>query len=361
MRNLIYIFILAFSLSLSSCGNDEEFVIRCDIKGLGSKGVEMCYVNRDLKKALFHPVDGKVVLRGVSPQPTLVEVFTFDGELLFACVASNGDDLEVKMNSENPGVAEIKGNEVSERYSKFVIENDSILFGGDREKSNRIIAAEILSNPDRMSSAMLLATLYDARGYEMQADSLINALSARARPSGVCGCFISLVGEQVSASARGNVKSITIRANPDTLVRFIPSMQSYSLLAFSGVGRTDSLKSLFRDLNKNLHKRRFTLLEMTVTGDSASWAGAIRGDSAKWVQAWLPGGVGNPAVRNLQIPYIPFFVFVDSSGRQIYRGGSVSAVSDSVRHRLGKHYKGIDCDVVSEIPATHRLGTSGNL
>ena len=42
---------------LTGCGNDEEFLIKCDIKGLGNKGVEIFYADRGLHRASFHPAD----------------------------------------------------------------------------------------------------------------------------------------------------------------------------------------------------------------------------------------------------------------------------------------------------------------
>lgn len=333
------ILLLWLSVLLTACGSDEEFVIDCEIKGIGEKGVEMFYADRSLHKVSFHPKNDKVTLKGASVEPTLVEVFTLDGELLFSCVARNGEELEVKMDLARPGIARIKGNEDSERYNRFLADNDSLLRTGSPERINALIADEVLANPSAISSAMLLATKFNARGHELQADSLINAITPEARPVGVIGGFSELVGEQVSQSARGTVRSITLRAAPDTVVRYIPSMQSYSLLAFVGRSKADSVRTVLRDFKKKLHKKRFTELEMTVMADSASWAGSIRRDSAKWVQAWLPGGVANPAVRSLQVPYVPFFIVTDSLGHQLYRGGSVSAAADTVRERLAIYFR----------------------
>lgn len=88
----IFLLPLFLLMLLPGCGNDEEFMIKCDIRGLGNKGVEMFYVNRTLQRAAFHPSDDKVNLRGASEEPT-VEVFTIDGEWLFSCVARNGEEL----------------------------------------------------------------------------------------------------------------------------------------------------------------------------------------------------------------------------------------------------------------------------
>ncbi|MDE5953943.1 MAG: hypothetical protein K2G72_04590, partial [Duncaniella sp.] len=231
-------------VSMTSCGNDEEFVINCEIRGLGSEGVEMYYTTRSMQHSGFHPVDGKVSLRGVASEPTLVEVFTTAGEPLFMCVAQNGDELEVKMDLEKPGVIKIKGNEASEEYARFVTENDSLLRSGDVAAINRLVADEVMAHPGRVSSAMLLVTRFNARGYELKADSLVNILKPEARPSWVVGAYPGMVGEQVSSTARGKVKPITINCGllneRDTTLRYWPSNQTYSMIVVTGTGKGDS-------------------------------------------------------------------------------------------------------------------------
>ena len=153
------------------------------------------------------------------------------------------------------------------------------------------------------------------------------------------GGFAGLLGEQLTPAVRADLRSMTFRAAPDTVIRFVPSMQSYSLLAFVGRSKPDSIRRILREFQKTLDKKRFREAEFTVMSDSATWAASIRRDSAKWVQAWLPGGVAHTAVRNLQVPYVPFFIVTDSLGRQLYRGGSVSAATDTVRSRLAPYFR----------------------
>ena len=67
------------------------------------------------------------------------------------CVAQNGDELEVKMDLEKPGVIKIKGNDASEKYARFVTENDSVLKSGDVAAINALVADEVMAHPDRIS------------------------------------------------------------------------------------------------------------------------------------------------------------------------------------------------------------------
>ena len=354
MRKFNVLMIMLLVL-LTGCGNDEEFVIDCNIRGLGSEGVEMTYINRGVQRAVFHPVDGKVTLRGSSAEPVLVEVSTSDGRPLFTCIAANGDELDVKMDTDTPGKIEIKGNDASRDYSRFISANDSLLRSGDVAAVNRLVAEEVRSHPDRISSAAILVTCFNARGYELEADSLVNVLKADARPSGVVGAFPGKVGEQVSADARGPVKAITVycghQNDRDTVIRYWPSSQSYTLIAVTGRNKGDSVRKVLRTLTDSLHQRRFKALELCVMADSVAWELSIRRDSAKWMQGWLPGSVANPAIRNLQIPSVPFFIVANSMGRQVYRGHSLSAADDSIRHRLSRFLKKNDSKKEDETDA----------
>ncbi|MCM1076121.1 MAG: hypothetical protein NC411_02015 [Bacteroides sp.] len=356
-----HVFLLSLLALLTACGNDEEFVINCEIRGLGQEGVEMFYINRSIQHAVFHPVDGKVSLRGVSSEPTLVEVVTNSGTPLFVCVASNGDDLSVKMDLDNPGQVKIEGNDASEEFSRFISANDSILRSGDIATVNRLIADEVRTHPDRISSAMLLATRFQARGYELEADSLINILKPQARPSNVMGAFSGMVSEQVSADARGNVKTMTINCalhqNRDSTLRYWPSSQSYTLIAFTGRSKGDSVRSALRNLTDSLPSRRFKAIELSLAGDSTSWRLSVRNDSANWWQGWLPGGASNPSIRSMVIPSYPFFIVSDSIGKQVYRGYSVRAAADSVRNRLRIFLKAPEKDTVEDTPEPQTLST----
>lgn len=342
----LHVILMSLLVVLTGCGNDEEFVINCEIRGLGSTGVEMYYTSRGIQHSSFHPVDGKVALHGVSSEPTLVEVYTMDNQPLFSCVARNGDEISVKMEMDKPSTLKIKGNDASEQYARFVAENDSLLRSNDVAAINALVADEVRRHPDRMSSALLLVTRFNARGYELEADSLINTLKPEARANGVTGAYPRLVGEQVSTSARGNVKPMTIQIGRqnrrDTVVRYWPSNQSYSLIVVTGNGKGDSVRRVLRELTKSLHERRFKALEIAAMGDSTSWAIATARDSAKWMQGWLPGSVASPAVRALAIPSVPFFIVTDSTGRQIYRGHSRVAAEDTVKARLERFLKSGD-------------------
>lgn len=343
-RHIYLLVIMLLGVVMTGCGNDDEFVINCRIKDLGDKGVEMVYFNRGLQRVSFHPDDGKVTLRGSSPDLTPVEVFTLDNRLLFTCVAKNGDELEVKLDPSKVGAISIEGNDISEQYAKFISTNaETLVNTRDAAGINALITKEVTAHPDRISSALILMTMFHAPGYEMLADSLIHILVPEARPSALMKSFAALVGEQVSTSARGNVRGMTFHTGRDTvnghdtIVRFMPTFHSYGLLVFVSDHKSDTITNRLNELIKDYHRRRLEIMELSFQSDSATWRRSIRIDSAKWTQAWVPGGNAASQIRNLAVPTTPFFIVTDSLGKQLYRGRSIASAVDTLRYRLKEH------------------------
>lgn len=336
-RNILS-FLIALLLAgavMVSCKNDEEFVISCEIQGLGNHGLEMVYFTRDgIAKQSFHPVDGKVELKASSTQPTMVEVFTLDGELLFSCVASNGDEIKVKMTLDDPRSLVLTGQDASRDFTAYITEYDSLLRHGDDAEVNRMIADAVRSNPASMASTLLLVTRFRTDGYELLADSLLNEIVPDARPRLLVDAYASGVGEQVSTSTRGEIRSFTLRNAKDTVVRYTPGMHSYTLLVFSDSRKPDSIIDRLADLRETLKFRRLQMVEVSVSPDSATWAMTIDKDSAKWLQGWVPGGSAATQIRRMAIPRTPYYIVSDSMGHQHYRGTSLYVADTIVRSRL---------------------------
>ena len=186
-----------------------------------------------------------------------------------------------------------------------------------------------------MMSAMLMVTRFRPNGYEMLADSLLNEISPEARPFLVVRSFASPIGDQVSTSARGEVKPFTIYNGKGSIIRYSPGMQSYALLVFNDKRTPDSISRRLRELRDTLTKRQFQLIEISLAPDSSMWHRMVDNDSSTWHQGWLPGGPSSLHIRRLAVPRTPFYVVADSVGRQCYRGSSFHRADTLLRSRFG--------------------------
>ena len=137
-------------------------------------------------------------------------------------------------------------------------------------------------------------------------------------------------------------------------MRYVPSQQSYSLLAFTDSRKPDSIISRLRNLRKSLGKRRLKIIEISLTGDSAMWRASVKGDSMNWFQAWAPGSTAAREIRRLAVPRAPFYIVADSTGTQLYRGTSAYSAYTLIRSRaLPKTDPTAENDSTAKAPAAN--------
>lgn len=334
MKSLVNLLIMVVLIALTGCGGSDECVINCEIEGLGNKGIELIYADRGVKRLPFHPVDGKVEMRVDLPRPAMLEAFTLDNRRLFCIIGRNGDHLTVKMKIDDPSSLTVEGNEASASYARITAANDSLLRHGSEDEINALVTREIHAAPGSMASTMLLMNYFHTPGHELRADSLLNTITADARPTWLSGSFASLLGVQLSAAVKNEVPNLAIRTGSDTTVRFNSGMQGYGLLVFDDSRKPDSITSRLRKLRKDIPTRRLAILDISLARDTALWQQAISRDSATWQQAWVPGGVAGQQIRNLAVAAVPFYIVTDSTGRYLYRGRSLYCADTMLRARI---------------------------
>lgn len=335
MRRIDFI-LISILLLLYGCGGSHSYEIKCEIEGLNTQGVEVFSVtSRGLVKSDFHPVNGHLTIRGSSPDPIMLEVFTVAGRYLFSCIVADGDKLEVKLDPQKPGSLVIKGNKASQEYVGFLNENSRLFSRGGSREINAAISGYVRSHPESLSSALLILGHFDARGDELLADSLLRLVGEKAPGAHpLIDSYAAMISSRLQAYEFGkHISYIEFNLGGDSTVVFNPEHRSYSLLAFTSVSKGDSIRKRIKDLYSKLPRRRFSAFEVCPDGDSLSWAVSIARDSAKWAQAWVPGGVAGPSVRNLNVASLPYFILCDSVGEIVYRGRSITAVCDSVSSR----------------------------
>lgn len=330
--------VLVAAVTLWSCSEKEDFTVRGHIEGLGTGSVTMYYYAQGgMKSVETMSVDGKFKLRGQSAMPALVTLITASSPRPYYLVASNGETIEIEGKADNPSGWTVKGNKPSKALADFVRDNAEAIEAGDYGSINSAVARYVTSHKSDIGASAILVTRFHVPGYEMLADSLLGLLSVDARPAAVMQNFGALLGRQVSSEANGDIAAMSVYAGPDSLVRMTPSRQSYALLAFTSEKRMrgDSLQKRLQWLYDTIPSRRFKALEISLAPDSASWRRSVDGDSVAWPQAWLPGGVAAPQIARLSVPRLPFYIVCDSTGRQLYRGSSITVATDEVARRLG--------------------------
>lgn len=338
-KSSLLLLLLSLIALLTACGNSDEFVIECQIHGLGERGVELVYIdNGTVVHKMFHPVDGKIKLRGSSADYTLAAVCPLDYGPLLECVVRNGDRLRVSMDINRPESLVVEGNKPSEEYTKFITANDSILTRGSTEQINALIGRYVAANPSSLASTMLMICRFRPYGHDMQTDSLLRLLTPEARTPNLTASLAAQVSERVSIPANNDVRILYLRPalinRKDTVERFSPTEHTMSLLAFNSTYKPDSTLRTLKALHADYTRKRLGMTEISFTPDSAIWRTQIQRDTVKWAQSWIPGGPAAQQMRSLNVPSTPYYILTDSLGTPIYRGPSLATADRLIRSKM---------------------------
>ena len=94
--------------------------------------------------------------------------------------ASNGDRIECHLTRNAPEKIQVSGNEISERWAKFLNDNaDRLTSAG----GNDAIEEYVRKNPSDIVSTLLMLTSYDASSDALRADSIMSSINPEMRPS----------------------------------------------------------------------------------------------------------------------------------------------------------------------------------
>ncbi|MDE6484778.1 MAG: hypothetical protein K2L14_05245 [Duncaniella sp.] len=335
LRNHITTAIISTFLAIAAaCSSGDRFEIDCEISGLDTGKVDMIYFNGHLNAVTAHASDSRVKLTGNTEIPALVDVWDSKGQLLFSLIAVNGDRLKVKMELANPSSAVIEGNEESELLSRFRTDNSDLIAAGPSAELNSAVEKFIMANLTSRAATAALMTLYDLNADPVKADSLLNRLDATARNLSSIRDFSRTLAVASASVAYDEVRPITFHVSTDSTVEFIPYRHKYSLLAVTTHPADTSSARIMRALRSDFSDKKLNIVETSVIADSARWRASISSDTATWSQTWLPGGLGNPTLSLLAIPAAPYFIAVDSTGKQIYRGFSPAEADSIIRSRI---------------------------
>lgn len=326
---IIYLCLIA--LLAVSCGKRDSFKVECQTSPDLVRQLVFTYANaQGIRQVQKHLENGRTELEGQSKTPTLLTVSFADGTLIASCIVENGDKVKIHFDTDEEGSGAItdvsvKGNKSTKRLREFEAENDSLISLGFSPALSHAVTDYLKANPDDPVSTVLFLRYYDSRDHEASADSLMMLLSPQARPATLLQNYGAITARQLNTSINDRLYSFDMLSTTDSVVNIRFGRRRHTLLAFLP-GRTspertsqlDSLRKLWPDRD-SLH---LAVVEISLANDSAEWRAETALDSVGWRRAWLPGNVSSAPLRKLAIPRQPFYILVDSTGMQIYRGSS---------------------------------------
>ncbi len=338
MRRIFNILIISVLCALTACGGKDKFVLKGTLAGGETQSLRFVYyANGAIQTINGAARDGVFVIEGRSAEPTIVEILSNEGRAIGHIYVQNGDEIECEISRHAPWEIKLKGTDINERWSAFIGAQAASFAKGDTLAINKAVADYAAAHPDDIVSALLLVTAYDASRNPAEAAAVLEELAPEAKPMQVIESFATMLA---SATAPADTLApVRYYVRRDTLERLDMHAAAYSLLSFMSTERDaprpDSVIDFLRKTNAQYPRRKLRVLDLSLGADTFVWRRVIRPDSAKWQQAWLPGGITSDGLQNAAISRLPWFVLVDSAGAVIYRGPSCSAVDSAIRRAVG--------------------------
>lgn len=310
---------------LWACGHSDTFRVQGSLEDGADINLRFVYyVDGAVRSGITASTKGTFVFEGAlsGKAPSMVEIYDNDYRPLGRFVARNGEDIELTLNRSNPYKIKVSGNEESALWSAFLNEHADVLQGGSADARNEAVAAFVGSHASSPVSLYLLATEYDGSGARAAgADSLMALVDEDLRRYAPAdGLMYQLSrGGRTAVSAR--VGRVPFRAPGNRFDTLDPAGRARTLIVMSD---SRSPHDSIVDMLRRIHKRgRMTIYELGLDTDTLVWRRRIREDTVPWRRGWVAGGVTARTLDTLGVSSVPYFILVDSAGRQLVRAADI--------------------------------------
>lgn len=326
-HSLIWAIISTLTAITTACGGGKQFKITVELPNDVDRMVVMTYnTPSGVKQAVAHMDGGKATLVGECREFTAAALAWSDGEPLAKCIVKNGDHVTLAFTSGGV-MPRVSGSKPTANYLAFINDNSQAIAQADVDALNIEVAKYVAANPGDPAALQLVADYFYLPGNESKADSLVAALAPEARTTSLLMNYGVVNSANLADSKTERIYQFGGYSATDSFLVFRPHDARQTLFAFLSTARPSRRRQVDRlkGVDKAVGKLRGRIVELSLQPDSAMWRMSIRGDSATWTQAWMPGNVAATAYKRFAVPREPFYVVVDSAGNQLYRGGDVSA------------------------------------
>lgn len=337
MKKFVLILSAVLAMFLVSCGDGVTFAVEGSVEELGTQNMRVVYyANGMVNMQVVEVKDGKFEFKGKTDVPTMLEFYTANKSLLGRAYVMAGDGIKCRLFKNSPYKAEVKGNDVSQRWSGFLKENLTTIARGNSDDINQVVAKYVNANKNDVLSTILLLTEYDSSQNGVEATKLLSAIAPEARPQYLIESYEALLERSNGVKAREKLSITSYFSSADSLKTFVPRESSYSVLAFSNETsrKDDLLADSMRVLRKDFPKKRLQIVDISFDPDTLEWKRSIKPDSATWAQGWVAGAASARSIERLGVTRLPFYIVADSTGTQLYRGSSLIDATAIVRKQL---------------------------
>lgn len=320
--------IIALSLLAVSC-KDEAFTVKGNFSDGGTQNIRALYVTdyETLQSEWITMTNGQFELTGINYDWTIVYLINNKKEIIARAALKNGDDIEINGSMADPYHVTVTGNDANEEWNQFMTENAALYASADRTQLNQAIEKYVQTNPNRISSTLLLLNDYANIETTTNVDTLFKHISIDARPSGLVNNYFALTQQLDTEKSNKNIPTIMLFNSEDTIITISTARYKTTLLYFwdkKDNSKREVLKELKKLYAKYEEEGRLQVADIMMSPDSAQWHKILTNDSTKWKHYWAPGGPLNRSLVNINVGNTPFYVVTTSIGKQLYRGSSIA-------------------------------------
>lgn len=331
--------LVAMACTLTACFGSDEFKVKGTIVGNKTMNIRFVYPGDNvLNSVLTAARDGQFEFVGNADKGAVVQIMDNDFNIIGYFFAENGDKIELTLDDKKPYKEKVKGNEVSERWAQWLNQNADVLTKNNADKINELVKKYVKANPNDILSAILITQHFDATDCPNEAEKLMSSLSPDARRASIADAYMMTLQRVTDTKALGEVMTLTYLDSHSHIGSFSPRRQKVGLLCFSNgeSGRADSILPELRRLSTKRDTTRLRIIDFSMENDTLAWKRTTRTDSATWTQCWAAGSITAIGVNRLAISRLPYFIVVDSTGAQKYRGRSIHRAGSVVDSLLKK-------------------------
>lgn len=339
-------FLLLAVMLLGTGCRRKEFTLEFAMDSTDSGNWRVVYYASDkkggyLQESVAVVSNGKGTLACAAVNPSVIWLYTA-GQQPIVIYAERGDKIIISGSASQPYKWNVSGNEINEAMTAWRNENADVLASGNPTDVNNAVARYVMANPESEINGLLLLSAYDRLLNPLE----FNNLWARVYPSQRIR-WAQLTGRSDIMTARaanpGLLRSMRLRTLGNGIDTLRTAKVKGSLLFFwsSGLDNRkatfDSLRTLVKEYPDS---SRRIIADICLDSDSITWKSPLRNDSLKGVvRGWMPAGLADTVLMSLGVTRSPYYLVVDTEGRQKYSGDDSKTAFETFRSIAGADKK----------------------
>lgn len=340
MTKILQLLILAIAALLQSCGGNQ-FKITFQLPADVNANYRVVYYASDKRggytvETVAAVEQGKGEISGQTVNPTILLLYD-QRKMPVAIYVKRGDKIKIDGPSAAPASWTVGGNVINEKMSEWRNENAQALDTGSQTLVNKAIAKTVISDPESEIAPLLLLTSF-SRNLD---ETLFRQLWQRIPDSDGKQKWTSIMNRNdvpvTFVRTPAKLQSLIARSHYNGADTIRPASAKATLLFFWNNGfetrkeTFDSINTLSRQYPDSASR---IIADICLDPDSVVWVSPLKRDSLQNVaRLWMPQGLADKALMNLQVLRTPSFMVVAPDGNQRYRGQSF-AQADSVFRTL---------------------------